>query len=397
MELFLQFGHGMMEHCRQLVSRWGGGTVILSPRDLTEDQLSTVSSDVIKRGGSTMLDPQFYDPRGDHHGLVKHTYWPENYTTSLFLPGAQLTQLLNDLIYLNDIAKTGKFILPSLYCERVDGDWLAVQGAIIDESVRLITDKPRFATICISGEALRFEEQVEALLNASEDWDVQGYYVVPEHPNGTYLVDDPMWLANLLNLCSGLKLQDRKVVVGYASHQMLPLACAGVNAIASGTWLNVRSFSTKKFQEPMSGQGGRRATWYYSPQTLSEYKLPFLDIAFSQGVLPSLAVPVTFSSKYADVLFSGAQPTTTTYSEQNAFRHYLDCVHYQCSQLVKASFQETVDSQLRLLDDVEGTIRVAHRAGVRGQDRDFSDCIDVSRAALGVFVDNRGFVMNRQW
>jgi hypothetical protein len=40
MELFLQFGFGMMEHCRVLVDEWGGGTVILSPRDLNETQLT---------------------------------------------------------------------------------------------------------------------------------------------------------------------------------------------------------------------------------------------------------------------------------------------------------------------------------------------------------------------
>ena len=32
MELFLQFGYGMMEHCRVLLSAWGGGTTILSPQ-----------------------------------------------------------------------------------------------------------------------------------------------------------------------------------------------------------------------------------------------------------------------------------------------------------------------------------------------------------------------------
>ena len=35
MELHLQFGFGMMEHCRHLLTEWGSGTVVLSPRDLT--------------------------------------------------------------------------------------------------------------------------------------------------------------------------------------------------------------------------------------------------------------------------------------------------------------------------------------------------------------------------
>lgn len=347
MELYLQFGHGMMDHCRHLIGQWGSGTVILSPRDLTETQIGTLANDVIGRGGTTLLDPQFYDPRGGHHGLAKHAYWPNSYNTSSFLSGPPLIQLLNDLRQLNNIARTQKFILPGLYCERVDDDWLAVQGVIVNESMTQIEDKPRLATICLSGEALRFEEQVESVLNASEEWDVQGYYVVPEHPNGAYLVDDPVWLSNLLNLCSGLRLQGREVIVGYSNHQSIALACAGVSAIASGTWLNVRSFSTDKFQEPESGQVSRRVKWYYCPKTLSEYKIPFLDMAFGRGVLASFASPADHGSMFADVLFSGAQPSTTDYSEQQSFRHYLTCVHYQCSQAVKGTFQETTDYHLR--------------------------------------------------
>jgi hypothetical protein len=46
MELYLQFGYGMMEHCRTLLRSWEGGSVILSPRDLTDDQLVRFGSDI---------------------------------------------------------------------------------------------------------------------------------------------------------------------------------------------------------------------------------------------------------------------------------------------------------------------------------------------------------------
>ena len=72
MKFYLQFGHGMMAHCRHLIKQWGDGTVILSPRDLTQDQMETLSGDISDLGGNTLLDPQFYNPRGNHHGLVRH-------------------------------------------------------------------------------------------------------------------------------------------------------------------------------------------------------------------------------------------------------------------------------------------------------------------------------------
>lgn len=397
MNFILQFGHGMMEHCRHLINQWENGTVIFSPRDMTERQIDTLSTDIQKLGGNTLLDPQFYDPHGDHHGLVKHDYWPENFNTSVFLSGPQLTTLIEKIVQLNTLAKTNKVLLPGLYCERVDDDWLSVQESIINESKNIIEDKPILATVCISGEALRFEDQIEMLLNASEEWDVDGYYLVPEHPNGTYLADDPIWLTNLLTLSSGFKIQGREVLVGYSNHQMLCLSCAKVDAIAAGTWLNVRSFSTTKFQEPESDSISRRVKWYYCPQTMSEYKLPFLDMAFTRGVLDSFASPPECNSNYADVLFGGAQPSTTSYNEQQSFRHYLSCLRSQCIMSSNGSFQETINYHQKNLDDVERMIREAHRAGVRGQDRDFANIIDVNRVAIQALVDTRGFILERLW
>lgn len=397
MELYLQFGHGMLEHTRHLIARWGAGTVILSPRDMTVSQLEALPPDVLSHGGSTLLDPQFYDPRADHHGLVKHEYWPDDFSTSIFVSGPPLISLLEQLRDLNNLSQTAAFILPGLFCDRVDDDWIAVQDAIAAEGARLIDDKPLFATICLSAEALRFEEQIETILNVAENWPVQGYYVVAEHPDGQYLVDDPIWLTDLLVLCSGMKLQERQVIVGYASHQMLSLACAGVDAIASGTWLNVRCFTTEKFQKPDADSVSRRVKWYYYPQALSEYKIPFMDMAFRRGTIASLRPPTELGSAYADVLFGGAQPSTTDYSEQQSFRHYLTCLHAQCLSARHDSFAGTCAHHQGVLDEAERAIQAAHRLGVRGQNRDFQEMVDVSRVAVESLSNARGAILDRVW
>jgi len=118
--------------------------------------------------------------------------------------------------------------------------------------------------VALSDEAIRDENQVEAVIDRVAGWPVSGFYVVGEVP-GAYLVDDPSWLANLLILASGLKLLRKSVIVGYSSHQLCPAAC-NVDAIASGTWLT-----------------------------------------------PALG------SSYADPLFAGAQPSTVHWGEQSAF------------------------------------------------------------------------------
>ena len=95
------------------------------------------------------------------------------------------------------------------------------------------------------------------------------------------------------------------MIVGYSNHQMLCLATANIDAIASGTWLNVRSFSLNKFHDSEDDDTSRRAKWYYCPQALSEYKIPFLDLAYRAKILGQMAPDRQFLSNASDILFWG--------------------------------------------------------------------------------------------
>lgn len=88
----------------------------------------------------------------------------------------------------------------------------------------------------------RTQTHVALLLEKAEAWKARSYYIVCEHPNGQYLVEDPNWVANVLDISAGLRLIGSEVILGYCTHQMLVAGAAKVNAIASGTWMNVRSF-----------------------------------------------------------------------------------------------------------------------------------------------------------
>ncbi|MCA9944952.1 MAG: hypothetical protein KC449_15815 [Anaerolineales bacterium] len=397
MELYLQFGHGMMEHTRRLIDEWGGGTVILSPRDLDDRQIVKLAADIHRLGGNVWIDPQVYLPRADHYRLVEHDYWPSDYATSMLTDRQALDSMFERLKHLNNRAKSGIFIIPGLYGDQIDDDWLAVHENLIAASTRICKDYSRFATVCISNTSLRDEEEIEVLLNSCENWDVDGFYVVPEHPDGDYLVEDPLWLTNLLHLTCGLRLLEKRVVIGYCNHQMLSLAVANVEAICSGTWLNVRSFSLSRFQNPDTDSTSRRTLWYYCPQTLSEFKLPFLDMGHSAGILDEMRPTIPASVPYSDMLFTGAQPTSTAYNEKTSFRHYLHALHNQVTASNKSTYKETLNYQFAVLDNAENLLNRLKKHGVRGQQRDFSDIIDVNRAALTRFDSIRGFVMERKW
>lgn len=398
MELSLQFGYGMMDHTRNLLEEWNKGTVILSPRDLSDKQLQKLSSDVHRLGGEVLLDPQFYLPHSDHKRLIGHDYWPADYQSILFWSGSELTTLLTKLQILNNSLNTDGFILPGLYADRIDDDWLVQQTAILEEVEHLnIESNITYATIALSGEATSSIEQIHKLLDSSKDWPVMGIYLICEHPRGEYLVQDPNWLANILDLTAGFRLRGRNVILGYCNQQMLIASCSSASAIASGTWMNVRSFPPEKFRTQYEEEIRQRTTWFYSPEALSEFKIPFLDIAYRQGLLSDIRPSGEFSNPFNTPLFSGSQPTTVGFSEHASFRNYLHCLQVQISNSRKATFEETVRAHYRLLDDSEALLKRLHSVGVRGQMRDFFECLDANRAALAILESTRGPILKRAW
>ena len=396
MDLFLQFGHGMMSMSRELIQSWEGGTVILSPRDLTYEQMQKFSSDLNSFGGNIVVDPQFYVPHSSHGKLTEHDFWPDDYETA-WLSSNKVSEMLTVLRdSYNREFNSSVFLLPCIRSSEINQDWINIHEIIVNEGIKLISEQEIYISICLSREVMRSEEQIHLVLENLENWNVAGCYIVPEPPENTYLVEDPVWLINLIDLVAGIKLQGKKAIVGYCSHQMLCMALAKADAIATGNWLNVRSFNTARF-DVSDGGISRRSKWYYCPQALSEYQIPFLDIAQRLGVLEELVAPREFESDYAQSLFSGAQPTSTGYGEGDSFRHYLTSVRAQTRQAVKTTYTATKES-LRLQLQTANELGVfLNDNGVRGKNRDFSSVVDVNIAAIDAIHQLRGLALNQFW
>lgn len=399
MELYLQFGFGMMEHCRHLLTDWGGGTVVLSPRDMNDRQLRKLANDIAGiEGGKTLLDPQFYVPHADHDRLCSHEFWPDDFVSGSFFQGSEVESLVAKLIELNDDLDTEAVILPGMLANPVDDYWLAHHESFLTTARHLNGDsKPLYSTLALGADSVRNREQVTTLLEAVARWNADGYYIVCEHPNGDYLVQHATWLAHVLDLTAGLRLTGAKVILGYCNHQMLISQVAGANAICSGTWMNVRSFPPEKFIKDYEEEIRRRATWYYCPQALSEFKVPFLDVAYEQGVLELMRPPPELDGDYVDPLFSGVQPTSVRLSEQAAFRHYLYALQGQAQALNAAGYDEARSTHEQTLNDAEDLLRTLSSNGVFGGNRSFTDSIDVNRAALAMFDAQRGPLLRRRW
>lgn len=397
MELGLQLGFGMMEHCRVLARAWGGATVVLSPRDLELGQMTQLSADITKTGGQVLLDPQLFLPQANHARLIRQPHWPAG--GSLQDP-ATVAHVLRNLMEMNAEFGTRQTILPGTLASKIDGAWLNSIALIQEAAARLgLSPERAVQTVALGHEAIRDDRQVEALVEAMSGWPAATIYLIAEAPPNAYLVGDPVWQANMLDVVASARLNGKRVIVGYANQQLLATACAGANTICSGTWMNVRAFMRGRFLQTEDDEIKQRSTWYYAPHLFSEYKIATLDIAQKVGLLELLSTPAAYGSPYADELFTSVQPTLAGFSEQGAFRHFLQSLRSQAADFTGPSFEDSLATFRRHLDEAQGRLERLHQMSITGKQRDFvgTECIDATRAALHVLERNHGPRLRRLW
>jgi len=304
---------------------------------------------------------------------------------------------MSDVLQLNRDLGCAAFVLPGLMATVIDDDWLATLRATVEHAATMDVGMPVYATIALGSDSVRNIAGIQEVLAEFETLDVAGAYLLFEHPNGEYIVEDPIWLANMLELAAGLRLLKKTVVVGYANHELLCLGAASVNAIASGTWMNVRAFSPDRFLSADEEDIKRKAVWYYAASSLSEYKPAFLDMAQQRGVLASMAPPAAYGSTYAAPLFSGLQPSSVGFGEPEAFRHYLQCMVHQARETRATTFDATLANYRQVLDAAERQAQMLASSGVLSQGRGFADAFDAVRSALTSLEATRGSTLRRAW
>ena len=396
MNFYLQMGHGMKTICEDLCKAWQGATVILSPQNIyPTEKLLPFAASLKKINGRVLFDPQLYTPRKYHKNLQQHAYWPQSGLTNLEL--GDCCELITTLASINSAIASEAFILPSNIISKVDERWGKLQAAIANQARQVANGQRIMLTVALGKGVLMEDSQAENITHFANQWDAEGVYIVCEHPERYYLVDKPIWIANLLSLVAGIKRQGKTVVIGYANHQMLPLALAKCDAIAAGNFLNVRWFQPEHFETIENDDPSRRSTWYYYPQALSEYKVAYLDVAKRVGILPTMAPPPTMVNEYSKVLFEGEMPSSTNYKEGDSFKHYLHCLKTQCEFVSKPSYNETRDTQFAQLETAARLIDGLHTERIKGQDRDFREIIDVNEAAIQIFDKEFGFAMSQEW
>lgn len=399
MELVLQFGYGMKNLSIELSKKWGGLTTILSPRDMSPTQMNNWCKEFRKNNITCLFDPQCYFPKSEQKNLIQYDYWDKHFRTNIGSVDTYEESIIKKIKQYNDIAQTEAFICPSIlkpFSPNWEREWIRESEKLINAANKIILDKPIWATIALSSGFLSQKvDEIESLIQIITKWNVEGYYIIAEAPEKMYLVDNPLWLSNVMQLCAALKLANRKVVYGYGNHQLLSLSILKVDALASGTWLNVRSF-TNRFID--ADETKRKSTWIYYPQALSEYKMSFMDLAYSTGVLKNMQLSDEFMNDYSDQIFkTKTLPSATGFTETTAFKFYLCSLKRQIENLNQDTYKKTYLANEVLIDTAQRTIEQLESKGMFAQTRSFREIIDVNRAAMQILNNSRGFSLEMSW
>ncbi len=398
MKLYLQMGHGMQAISQELVGAWGGGSVIVSPVNFKQPNNESVRSlarKISSQGGDILFDPQMFYPKEGHTKLQAYDYWPGEGVSISSEEGH--SKVNRELLRINNDIASSEIILPGIEMNEMQLpyglDWMNQSAEYFGER----TPKPLLATLCLYPETIRNVSVVEELAEKLRRIPVHGFYVIPHPSNNEYIVSDPSWLIGMLKLITCLKLAKKRVIVGYSNHQGLVYALAGADCIASGTYMNTRSFVPSKFKSPKDDDIKHKSTWYYLPSAFCEYKAALLDVAKQRGYLDLFSSLGEFANEYSAMLFKGAQPSSTNYNETNSFKHYLFCLRLQCEMLTKETYKEVFDMYDFMLSNAGNQITEIKKRGMSGQNRDFAPAIEANRIAMYANNEDYGLKLQFEW
>lgn len=400
MKLFLQFGYGMKHLSLAISDKWKETSLILSPRDIEMEKLEKWSEDFHHHRISCYFDPQCYFVDSTSFKLISYPYWKDFLKWEFERDTESMEDLISRIKECNTLSRTVAYILPARmiqYDNAWDDTFKKGLVTITNVAKKKMTDKPIYVTLALpAGLLVQREEVLEPLMQFWENLSVDGFYLVAEPPDNQYLVDNPNWLYNVLKICASAKTKGKKVIYAYGNHQMLALSLTGIDAISSGTWLNLRHF-TNRFVE--SEDFRKKAVWIYYPPALSEFKMAFVDWAYNHNFLNDMWLneEIYLDENIRKILKSDTRPSMTGFNESDSFVHYLVSLEHQVQLLNKGSYEDAYSTYKSMLDIAEQKMDLLKKNGMSAQTRDFRNVLDVNRAAISELDKNYRFPLIMEW
>ncbi len=392
MAFFLQQGYGMKQLNEEFANKFSNLGVILSPRSLQRntdiENLEEHSKKLKKKGANILFDPQFYEPRTNLEKILQFPYFEGlDYLTLEFNSQVASKFSINCLKYQDLTLQTDQLIIPNIYSNSFNDDWISIQEYLIDGGLKYDTSKKKYLSLPLGPDLIRNKNAFDELISIYIQYeDIDGFYVVLKSPSD-YLISDENYLYSVLDAFTSLNLSGKEIILGYANQQSLIYGAAGVSIIASGNYRNVRTFDPDIFYEDDTNEDiRRRGIWYYDPNTLGEYRPQELSLAFNRGLR-------NFFDKeceYCEMLISSDQPANIPWNEPLPFKHYLLELRRQWLDIARIPLDKRIDYIISFFEGVEENNERLRSKGFRFGRRSFnSDVIESTLNALYAFKSDR--------
>jgi len=386
MQFFLQQGHGMLALNREFVAAHPEVGVIMSPRSCTREQIERHAAELHRRNTAVLFDPQFYQPRTERENILAYPYWDDmNFATTDFAATGAAKLCEGVIRYQVHTLEVERVILPGRYTNAVTEEWLALHHTVAEAANSMSVGRPLYATIALGPDVVSEKQFFDRVLDEVVGYPVDGVYIVLKAPSNDFLVTNELYLYNLLDGFLSLRLAGKDIIVGYANQQSLIYAAAGVTGLASGNFRNVRAFDPEMFDVQEPTDVIQRAVWYYDADTLSEYRLAALGLAYNRGMAGSFGP----TCSYCESLLNAANPATVLWREPDAFRHYLTEICRQWLEFSTVATSSRLRHAIDVVTAVQTKIAGLTARGFNPGQRSFSGVADPTLSALVAFEADR--------
>ena len=262
MTIYAQHGYGKSDKIDHGIDKEFLNGVILSPKDETITNMKAYITTLKQKYGNIkiLFDPQFYATTISPlkaGKLLQYPYFEEELTRRDLSMPASIKSYVDSVIGFQLECGLDEFVSPTVIIEDFQGVWSQIALNLAVESVEYLKNLGKnndlYISLCVSSEALKNRDAIDEYLDMISLLEVKGFYLLIESDNSGNRMVDELSYENLLYLCYSLsEVNMFSVVVGYSDLVGIPLLCTGVDAIASGWFNGLNSFSFKKFQ-PSSG------------------------------------------------------------------------------------------------------------------------------------------------
>ncbi len=215
--------------------------------------------------GDMIFDSQLYFPRSEREQLRNWRYFPSDVETADLSSDAWWQRVVDELVATCDNIKPDAVASPATVPRAYRNEYYSQMVRVNSQLVAALegTGMRAVQTAIVSlpdlstpGRAL----EVASILSRSTADGV--YLIVVGDTDPRRGLDDTEELKGAMQLIASLENAGLKVLVGFASSEMVLWKAAGASSCATGKFFNLRRFTSSRFDEPTSQGGGQLPYWF---------------------------------------------------------------------------------------------------------------------------------------